>query len=258
MSSGSPSENLPVMENELGGAESTADSILEPNPIPGSENDIAVQEELVKLQVGERHFETTSSTLAESTFFKTLLSDTWRHGARPDGSFGIDRDGDLFEHVLRYLRSTVLPIFYDKAKGHDEVLYSMVLVEADFYGISRLKKWIKERGYLKAVKVTISTSVTDYDHIDHLLGGRPSPKALGIAESESESDVEVQHHSMWTSRKIYVCPRRILGHMGNSSACGRKCNNAKGGRNEYADLPIFRVTEVKKKTVIDRDLCLEG
>lgn len=48
--------------------------------------------------------------------FAALLSGRWDH-ERADGSFFIDADPELFEHVLRYLRHSVLPIFYVSAKG---------------------------------------------------------------------------------------------------------------------------------------------
>lgn len=225
--------------------------------IPESEGDpepvVAVDDQNVKLQVGERHFETTKLTLEEAGFFRTQFKGVWLHNARPDGSFYVDKDGDLFEHILRYMRSLVLPIFYDKVKGHDEVLYSHILEEAKFYGIDRLEKWIRERGYLQAVKVTTSIRVTDYIHSQLFVG---VPQTFG--NSESSSELEIRHYPVWTHRKVYICPRRIAVHMGDSSRCGRQCNNAKRGEDEIKEVPVFKVGEIKKKVTIDRDLLLGG
>jgi hypothetical protein len=44
-----------------------------------------------------------------------------------------------FEHVLRYLCSRVLPVFYDNAKGDGQALYLVVLEEAKYFQILRLE-----------------------------------------------------------------------------------------------------------------------
>ena len=73
----------------------------------------------ITVQVGERRFVATSETLTQkSGFFSSLLSGRWNN-MEADGSYFIDGDVALFEHILRYLRRGVLPLFYDNAKGHD-------------------------------------------------------------------------------------------------------------------------------------------
>jgi len=55
----------------------------------------------ITLQVGERQFFTTREALiAESSFFASLLSGRWDN-AQEDGSYFIDADPNIFEHVLR-------------------------------------------------------------------------------------------------------------------------------------------------------------
>lgn len=77
----------------------------------------------IRLQVGERHFTTTRDTLtAESRYFASLLSGRWDN-ALEDGSYFIDADPMLFDHILRYLRRGIFPLFVDMAKGHDYHLY---------------------------------------------------------------------------------------------------------------------------------------
>jgi len=151
-----------------------------------------ILQEQIKLQVGERHFETTKSTLTECTFFKALLSEDWRHNARADGSFYVDGDGDLFEIILLYLRRLVLPVFFDNVKGHDQLLYTALLQEADFYGIDRLKRWIEEKRYLKAVKVTVVASVqTDYFALSY------TRKWPTLDEFSPDLGTEVQYYPTW-------------------------------------------------------------
>lgn len=70
----------------------------------------------VVLQVGERRFVTTSDTLIQgSGFLRSLFSGRWDN-AQDDGSHFVDADGDLFVHVLRYLRRGVFPLFYNISK----------------------------------------------------------------------------------------------------------------------------------------------
>jgi phytoene desaturase (3,4-didehydrolycopene-forming) len=108
----------------------------------------------IRLQVGERSFTTTRSTLAEeSAYFASLLSGRWET-ARADGSYFVDADPDLFVHILRYLRRGVLPVFYDVQKGHDEALYDALLKEVSFLGIAALESYLENRTYLDRVAVS--------------------------------------------------------------------------------------------------------
>lgn len=118
---------------------------------------IEIGDEIVTLQVGGKRFVTMSKTLTrESGFFSALLSDRC-DDRQPDGSYFIDTDPDLFKHILRYLRRRLLPLFYDKCKGHNHALYAALLEEAKYFQIPRLEKWLDERRYLQAVNVKYST-----------------------------------------------------------------------------------------------------
>ena len=56
----------------------------------------------ITLQVGERIFETTESTLRKSNYFVTFL-DRWELNSKKDKVF-IDRNGEAFSHILNLLR----------------------------------------------------------------------------------------------------------------------------------------------------------
>ena len=56
----------------------------------------------ITLQVGERTFETTESTLRKSNYFVTFL-DRWELNSKKDKVF-IDRNGEAFSHILNLLR----------------------------------------------------------------------------------------------------------------------------------------------------------
>jgi hypothetical protein len=111
----------------------------------------------IALEVGERRFTTLVSTLSEeSTFFAALLSDRWTDSQSDDGSYFIDADGDLFVHILRYLRRGLLPVAYDNARGFDYGFYQALAAEAEYFGIDRLHRWIKEKKYLQTVRISYS------------------------------------------------------------------------------------------------------
>ena len=125
----------------------------------------------VHLQVGERHFTTTRETLiSESAFFASLLSGRWSNSL-PDGSYFIDADPTLFEHILRYLRRGVLPIFFDQARGHDYALYLSLLEEARYFGICRLEEWLANKRYLDVFEIRRTLEIHSGDLPINLLEG---------------------------------------------------------------------------------------
>ena len=79
-----------------------------------------------------------------------------------------------------------------------------------------------------------------------------------VSGGSTESNVKTVHHVAWKTRKVYVCPRAIVGHMGNRSACGRLCRNAQGdAEEEYKDKEILRVLEISETTMLDSKMCVE-
>ncbi len=68
------------------------------------------------------------------TYFKALLSRQWQLEKDPkDESIFIDRDGDLFEYILQYLRTDNTPIDLD-----DNLLRRDLIVESQFYKLDTL------------------------------------------------------------------------------------------------------------------------
>ena len=160
-----------------------------------------------------------------------------------DGTYFIDADGDVFQHVLRHLRHETMPIFYDDVKGHEHALYAAVLEQARYFGVEPLRKWLEGQTYLQAVKVVVSMRVLmDVEEVSGSTG----------------SNVKIEHHVTRKTRKVYVCPRGIGRHRGNSDACGRACRNARGDDEyEYEDEEVPEVLEVRKVTVLDPKMCVE-
>lgn len=113
----------------------------------------------VFLQISDRQFITSKSTLSQkSTFFEALFSTRWNN-QRPDGSYCLDADPNLFEHILLYCRRGIFPLFYDRACGHNYSLYLQLLQEARYFGIDGLREWLEEEKYLQAVKIEYSVKV---------------------------------------------------------------------------------------------------
>ncbi|SLM35714.1 Potassium channel tetramerisation-type BTB domain [Lasallia pustulata] len=198
----------------------------------------------ITLQVGERRFVTMRETLIqESGFFTSLLSGRWDN-AQADGSYYVDADAELFEHILRYLRRGMLPIFYDNSKGHDYALYLEFLEEAKYFQISRLETWLKDQTYLQAMKIAYSAvELEGADGFDEI----------------TKTDMEVEYHPVWRTKRVYICPRSIDVHRGNPLACGRSCRNAQGNaEDEYEDEEVLKTLVIRKRTVFDQHICVAG
>ncbi|KAG6161957.1 hypothetical protein E4U11_003017 [Claviceps purpurea] len=120
----------------------------------------------IKLLVGERTFITTRDTLIrESQFFSRHFSGPWAEPPQ-DGIYFVDADPALFEHILRYLRQSVFPLFYRQSIGHNLGLYAALCKEAEFFQILRLHIWLTEGRYLDAVHEKQGWKVVNMGRLD--------------------------------------------------------------------------------------------
>lgn len=200
----------------------------------------------VTLQVGERRFITSRETLVrESGFFASLLSGRWESELL-DGSYFVDADPGLFEHILRYLRRGVFPIFYDVQKGHDHPLYLALLEEARYFQIDRLQDWLGNKRYLQAL--TVKSSVVELDE-------KLKPKDFMATELSESAPTTL--HIGWEKRNVYVCPRGIHVHRGKHEECGRKCRNLRHDTGFIYDKELSaKILRVKMDTELDSRACL--
>ena len=91
----------------------------------------------VLLDVGGTKYATTIDTLTreKNTFFTALFSTQWELERDPDDkSIFIDRDGDLFQHILAYLRTNREPV----GILNQESLRQLLIVEAEYYQLHGL------------------------------------------------------------------------------------------------------------------------
>lgn len=217
-----------------------------PVPSPGSFLPSAEVKNPITIQVGERRFVTTSTTLTEeSRYFASLLSGRWSSSTQADGSYFVDADAVVFEHVLRYLRHGIFPVFYDRSKGHDYSLYQALLGQARYFQIAQLEKWLEDKTYLKAIEVTHSLAQIEYPDA-----------AAGIV---STADTEVEYHPEWRTKKVYICPRGIYVHRGKPDVCGIACRRARGDADdEFVDEQELKIVRITKKTAFNRQICERG
>ncbi|EJK72360.1 hypothetical protein THAOC_06116, partial [Thalassiosira oceanica] len=90
--------------------------------------------ETVKFNVGGKLYECSRDLIANQnpeTMLGRLVSEVWQ--SDPEEAIFIDRDGDLFAHVLNYLRygSLELPVTVPKSMFERELDYYGVTVEKE-------------------------------------------------------------------------------------------------------------------------------
>lgn len=189
----------------------------------------------VTLQVGERRFTTLRDTLtSESAYFAARLSGRW-NDTDEDGSYFIDADPGMFEHILRYLRSGNFPVFFDAGtQMFDHAKYSSLLGEARYFGIPKLEEWIEKGRYLDVVRIKQSTIISD--DID--------PQGSEYLNRTVQANTRVDFSTAWGTKQVYVCPRGILVHRGDKNRCGLACEKARaraGGVVTFEHEPVLRM-----------------
>jgi hypothetical protein len=197
----------------------------------------------VVLEVRERRFVTTRQTLTRSTFFSSLLSGR-RDNQQEDGSYFIDADPALFEHILRYLRRGTL---LDQSKGHDYGQYHALLSEARYFGIDALKNWLHDKAYEKTVQVKPSFEVSGHSSPYYLPKTDPRP---------SPSNVSTEYYPLQLTSKIYMCRRGVREHQGYPCACGSGCRNRLHDKEDEAiDEHAFFKVKIRRETFFNEQVC---
>jgi hypothetical protein len=199
---------------------------------------------IITLDVAGRHFKVSSDIVtAESGLFKRQLSAQCNWVPQRDGTYFIDTNPALFEHLLDFMRRpSVFPLFWSQNKGFDYNLYQRLQAEAEYFQISTLDKWIKEKKYHQAV--TIRT----YEPVTRELKNMPQERIAG--------NMTKDWYYVSKVHKTYVCPRRIHCHYGKREACGRACHEHKGdGDTDYDEEEYLKVVAVKREIVFDEEVC---
>lgn len=127
----------------------------------------------VHLDVGGQRFTTTIKTLTQgnSLFFTTLIKEQWdRKTNTSDEPIFIDRDGKLFDYVLKYLRTGQLTI-------EDKTIRRELLIEAKYYKIAALEDELNPTGK----KEDVSTN----EYRSDILSPSPPNSPIGIGRGRS-------------------------------------------------------------------------
>jgi hypothetical protein len=200
---------------------------------------------VITLNIGGRKFQTSLDTLrAESGLFHQQLSEHFMWTPELDGSYFLDADPDLFEHLLRFMRRTkVFPLFYDAAKGFDYDLYNKLELEAEYFQIDTLQEWIKNQSYTHAIKTKIGSAAVH--------------NIRSAMQLESIRSPEM--HITPCTKKVYLCPRQIAAHRGRADLCGAACHKRQAENDVvYEDDPYWQVLSFEKEVVFDEKACKAG
>lgn len=158
----------------------------------------------IELQIGEKTFHTTRPTLAESPVLTNLVN--------LEPPYFLDADPALFEHILRYLRTGIFPLFHDAVRGHDICLYHVLLGAARFYQVARLADWIEAEGYFEAV-TTITRAGAVTLHGDEQIRRLDE---LAFLKNETLRIIRVNQSGI---EPCYSCPRGVWRHNGHREDC---------------------------------------
>lgn len=227
---------------------STADNLQHSMPPPVESTQ--TNDNRVKIHVGERHFIAFRDTLTgESAYFKARLSERWNDREK-DGSFFIDANPDMFDHILNYLRSGIFPLFFDAGtQSFDYGKYAALLGEARYFGIHRLEDWISKARFHDAVRIeTITTMVPDVE------------AEGGTHRVSAGADTKTDVSTNWGTRRVYVCPRDIDVHRGYRRKCGQACEKARtrdGVGIDFEEESVLRAAVTSRRLIFDPTACFD-
>lgn len=208
---------------------------------PKSASPVAIDK--VTLDVGGRKFVTLFSTLAESDFLHSLVSDSWEQNRQPDGSYFIDADPDLFVHILEYLRRGRLPLFWEAGKGHDLAKYRTLRREAAFLGIPRLEQWLASHKYLDTVRIGVKVAS------QIIRDGQECTFLATAAAMNQEVRTE------WVEEALYPCTSVRHTYHSLSDECDARCMDRRWHRSAPSaeQHRVLKVAVVENVAVFDTD-----
>jgi hypothetical protein len=203
--------------------------------------------------------------LGQSMYFKNLFSGKWGD-KQEDGSYFIETDAHIFEYILRYLRTGVLPVFYDRVGGHDYALYQALLEEAKYFVIDRLEKWLCERKYLDVVKIHyVATETQDRGfykkHTRSWPDGNTSLVEDRFVEMTTSSNMETTMVPIVQQQNSFYCPNAKHGRS-NEEYCrsyiGQATNDKIHVNGGWRIEEQLKWCIMRKEVIFNHDLCVNG
>jgi hypothetical protein len=159
------------------------------------------------VEVGGQDFHVCSDIFEESAWFSKAIRRASFSGAAP--RVRIENDPELFGEVLRYLRTGMFPLYWDRVNGFDYRRYAEMEMQAKMYQLPVLLQWIRDRRYLDVVTTEVVMKETRIrkgaEHYQrHVLLGN---------EEETVDSVIAGVEEVW------MCPASIEAHEGDSTLC---------------------------------------
>ena len=171
-------------------------------------------ESRVYLDVGGQRFTTTIKTLVQqsnSLFFKTLIYEKWNKTANSvDEPIFIDRDGRLFDYILKYLRTGELNI-------EEKTTRRELLIEAKFYKLSALENELNSLGKkedLPAINGNFSEIINQSPPIS------PAPKVIQTRVTPFSSTLSTSART-WTPTSNPSSSTKLKPHPAQTASSWR-------------------------------------
>ncbi|KAH8724924.1 hypothetical protein GQ44DRAFT_596365, partial [Phaeosphaeriaceae sp. PMI808] len=182
--------------------------------------------EIITLDVGGRIFKAKRDTLKQTSgFFKKYLSAGSSWSPQANGTYFLDHDPEIFEHLLRFIRRPeIFPLFYTNDASFNYDLYTRLSAEAEAFEVDVLHNWIEQKTYLNAI-VTHTHYVQGHNILDTRYPAASSSPSFSEPLLANSSE---EQHLLPRTRKIYLCPRGIVVHRGKRDMCGAACHKAQG------------------------------
>ncbi|KAL9621093.1 MAG: hypothetical protein Q9160_004478 [Pyrenula sp. 1 TL-2023] len=192
----------------------------------------------ITLGVGGRLFNTSFDTLVQADYFKDRFSNGWQPSE--DGSFFVDADPEMFEHVLSYLRHLTPPLFFDGRSGHMHCMYVKLSFVARYFGVLGLVEYLENRKYLQLIRISYETEI-----MSQAKGVKYLPK----------SDEMVDFIAICGVKAIHVCRAGRDEHRGKPEKCFRKkCCTPGNAMDVFAEEVALRMVRASRRVVIDHHI----
>lgn len=149
-------------------------------------------------------------------------------------------------------------MFYDELKGFDHQLYSLLLEQAEFFLIDRLRDWILEKRYDQAVKIVRSLKLSESTRWIDVDSSEADRGLHKFDNREYTGDTKVEHFVYSTNRKFRACEETSCDRHGEpKSYCTEICSKIPQDGQDYVGRDVVDLAEICTKTVFDHRICRE-
>lgn len=207
-------------------------------------------ENRIIIEVGGREFLVCTDIFEESLWFRKAIRRCSIAAPGCPRRIVIENDPDLFAEVLKYLRTGICPLYWDKVKGFDVARYAELANQASVYHIPKLWVWITQEKYLDAVTVTVMRGETKIRR-----GTQHHQRHVQQANWELSVDAVLEGVD-----EVWICPKGAPDHDGDSTMCELKgcCgtggimdSSAKNFPQQRIKVDVTRIFTSEKRWTVD-------